>query len=240
MTWQLYVQCFGVPFAFLGLTALAPVPAIGQAGSITGTVTAANVPQLPPLEVTKNQEYCGQTVPSESVVATSDGRLRYAIVYLDGVPFQGELQAGALTITNEQCAFVPHVQAGTVASKLEITSADPILHNTHLSLVRGRAARSLVNLALPNKGTVLDASRATRRPGLVELKCDAHDWMSGYIMLFDHPYSAVTAADGSFTIPNVPAGTYTMKVWHEKLGELTQEVVVTAGESTAVSLAFQG
>ncbi len=234
-----------VVYAGLALTAVAvlaarPAVRAPETGSIIGTVTTSNVPVLPPLEVNKNQDYCGDEVPSEAVVATSDGRLRYAVVHLDGAEFTGDLERTPIAIRNKKCAFVPHVQAGVVKSKLEVTSEDPILHNTHLFLQRGSRSRSLVNLALPGEGARLDASRATRRPGVIELKCDAHKWMSGYLLLFDHPYYAVSDAEGSFSIRDVPPGTYTVKVWHETLGELAEQVVVEPGKATSLSLVFIG
>ncbi len=212
----------------------------GETGSIEGTIKTNAVPDLPPLEVNKNQDYCGDQLESEAVVANAAGQLRYAVVYLDGVEYSGNPEQTPLAIGNEKCAFNPHVQAGMVRSTLEVTSADPILHNTHLFLVSGSRERSLINLALPGEDARLDASRATRRPGVVEMKCDAHKWMSGYILLFDHPYYAVSDAEGSFAIDGVPPGTYTIKVWHETLGELTEEVTVEAGEATSVSFEFAG
>lgn len=234
---QLYV---GILLASLVPLAARPGTQASPTGSITGTVKARSVPRLPPLEVNKNRDYCGDRLPSEAVVAASDGRLRYAIVYLEGAEFPGQLEGVPLAIRNEKCAFVPHVQAGRVGSRLEVTSADPILHNTHLFLRSGTGRKSLLNLALPGEHSRLDASRATRRPGVVELKCDAHKWMSGYLLLFDHPYYAVTDADGSFSIRDVPPGTYTVKVWHETFGELAREVVVEPGKAASLSFEFTG
>lgn len=211
-----------------------------QTGSIVGTVKTLSVPNSPPLEVTKNRDYCGATVPFEAVVATPSGRLRYAVVYVEGAESPGALERTALKITNEKCAFVPHVQAGMVRSRLEITSADPILHNTHLFLLSGSRTKSLINLALPGEDARLDASRATRRPGVVQLKCDAHKWMSGYLLLFSHPYYAVTDREGSFSIHDLPPGTYTIKVWHETFGELAQQVVVEPGKAVSLSFEFAG
>ena len=98
--------------------------------------------------------------------------------------------------------------------------------------------RSLLNLALPNAGIQLDGSRATRSPGLVEVKCDAHAWMSAYIVLFDHPYFAVTDEEGEFEIADVPPGAYTLNVWHETLGAMREEIVVKAGQAVVHSFKF--
>ena len=66
---------------------------------------------------------------------------------------------------------------------------------------------------------------------MVEISCDAHEWMSAYIYVTDHPYAAITGADGSFSMTDVPAGTWSAKVWHENLGEKEAEVTVERGEA---------
>ncbi len=70
------------------------------------------------------------------------------------------------------------------------------------------------------------------------LKCDVHFWMVSYLHVLTHPFFAVTGDDGSFTIPNLPPGTYTIEAWHEKLGAQTQTVTVQAGQAAPVSLTF--
>jgi hypothetical protein len=61
---------------------------------------------------------------------------------------------------------------------------------------------------------------------MVPFKCDGHPWMSAYAGIVPHPFYAVSAADGTFEIPRLPAGTYTLEVWHEELGVRTAEVTV--------------
>jgi hypothetical protein len=71
---------------------------------------------------------------------------------------------------------------------------------------------------------------------IVKFKCDVHPWMTGYVAVTDHPFFAVTGDDGSFTIPNVPAGTYTIEAWHERFGSTTADVKVSADKPGAVDL----
>ena len=56
---------------------------------------------------------------------------------------------------------------------------------------------------------------------VVPFKCDVHGWMNAYVGVLDHPYFAVTKPDGSFSIPNLPPGSYTLAAWHERLGTQT-------------------
>lgn len=222
------------------LIALAPAPTGGDPtnGSIVGTVTAPGVNAAAVLAVDIDKEYCGDTIPSETVVVDSEGRVRYAVVSLESASFSGQATTEQLAIKNRNCAFAPHVQTGRVGSTLNAFNQDNVLHNVRLYLKMGSKRRSLVNLALPAKAGPVDASRATRHAGTIEVTCDAHTWMSGYVVLFDHPYHAVTDAQGSFSIDNVPPGTYPLKVWHESLGELTMEAVVEPGKPTTVALQY--
>ena len=216
----------------------APTDGVPPNGSIVGTITASGAKSAAPLKADTDVEYCGEEIPSEAVVATAKGRVRYAVVSLEGATSPSQPATDRLRVENQKCAFAPHVQTGTVGSTLNAFNQDGVLHNVRLYSKMGSKRRSLINLALPAKAGPVDASRATRRAGTIEVTCDAHTWMSAYIVLFDHPYHAVTDAQGSFSIDNVPPGTYPLKVWHESLGELATEVVVEPGKPTTVALQF--
>lgn len=132
------------------------------------------------------------------------------------------------------------MQAGQAGGVLTLTNEDPTMHNVHLFLHTEGRRRTLINVGLPGNTPSVNASRAVRRAGRIEVPCDAHDWMSGWILLFEHPYFAVTDPEGNFTLGEVPPGGYTLKVWHEALGELSREVVVEQGKMTKVLLRFGG
>lgn len=213
-----------------------------QTGSISGTVKTKGARNPPALHVTKDTEHCGKELPSEAILTAPDGALRNAVIYLEiaGSPLPAGASGSALVLRNEKCAFVPHVQAGVIGGKLTLTNEDPLLHNVHLFLKMDRGRRTLINMGLPGNVSGVDASRAFRRPGVIEVRCDAHDWMTGWILLFEHPYFAVSDERGNFTVPNVPPGTYMLKVWHEELGELSHEVVVAGGKTATVTFQYGG
>ena len=73
---------------------------------------------------------------------------------------------------------------------------------------------------------------------MVRVKCDVHPWMAAWVGVLDHPFFTVSAADGSFTIENVPAGTYTVEAWHEKFGTRTASVTVSEGASAGSDFSF--
>ena len=70
------------------------------------------------------------------------------------------------------------------------------------------------------------------------VKCDVHHWMASYVGVFGNPYFAVSGKDGKFTIPGLPAGTYEIEAWHEKLGTKTATVKVGAEPAVTADFAF--
>ena len=79
----------------------------------------------------------------------------------------------------------------------------------------------------------------TAGPEKIQVNCDAHSWMSAWIVVAEHPYYAVTDADGAFTLPNVPSGTYTIEYWHGTFGMRAAAVTVTAGETVVADGVFE-
>ncbi len=220
------------------VTALLLVPTTGwcQTGTISGTVRVDGaVPPPLALEVDKNQDVCGDTLHADNIIV-NNGSLAFAIAYVDGL--EGETQPQDYTLSNTGCRFDPPVLAGVAGGTLVVGNNDDVLHNTHLNLRRGTRTRTVGNWALSGKGSTIRAERPLRRPGILEVECDAHSWMHAMIRVFDHPYFAVTSASGSFEIAGVPAGTHTIKMWHEVFGELEQSVTVQAGATATVSFDY--
>jgi hypothetical protein len=191
------------------VVALASLPA--AAGEVRGTVRYRGpVPELPPLKVNKDQGTCGESIPDESLLAAG-GRLVNAVVELRGLP-------GG-----------PPVPKG---STLELVSADPILHNVH-----GWIGRSTTfNQAMASPGQRLE--RVLDRPGLVQVKCDVHDWMAAWVMVTEGP-AAVSGSDGAFVLRGVPAGSYTAVTWHERLGERVQQLTVPGEGAVELIVTFE-
>jgi hypothetical protein len=75
---------------------------------------------------------------------------------------------------------------------------------------------------------------------VIEVKCDVHGWMHGWLVAAPTPYVAVSDASGAFKLTDVPAGTYTLEIWHEKLGKSTQKVTVKAKEDAKVNFELAG
>ncbi len=211
-------------------------PGLAQTGTISGTVTLAG-PAPPPrmLAVTKNQDVCGQTVRSREIMVAG-GKLEYAVVSIEGVA--GAVRPRSVLLSNTGCMFVPSYMGAGAGDTIVVDNQDAVLHNTHLGLQIGARVRTMGNWGLSDKGSTIRAEGPLRLPGTLEVTCDAHPWMSARITVFEHPFFSTSDRSGHFEIPNVPAGTHTIKVRHPVLGELEQAVMVTAGTATAVTLTY--
>src|SRR5262245_34022426 len=203
------------------------------AGSIIGQVKFTDdPPAMPTVKVSKDQDYCGETLPNETYLIDSDGGLQNVVVFVDIWPSKAEGDPQKENILNNTgCRYSPRISALQKGERLKVKNNDPKLHIPHSY----HEDRTVFNLSLPFKGTMLDATSRIRQAGVLKVVCDTHAWMLAYIHVFDHPYFAVSDEDGMVTIPDLPAGTYILKAWHEDGGIRSQEITVPEnGDFTVV------
>lgn len=136
-----------------------------------------------------------------------------------------------VVIDQHRCEYVPHVFGIQVGQPLAIRNSDPLLHN-----IRADGKQNAFNLGEPAPMTVTRVFATSEV--MIPVKCDVHAWMRAHIGVVDHPFFAVTGNDGTFALRNMPAGTYTIEAWHEKLGTTTTQVTIGADESKDVSFTF--
>jgi len=206
------------------------------AGSIVGEVKFTDAPpQLKPIKVTKDQDYCGETLPNEIYLIEANGGLKNVVVSLESAPPGNQADAQKENfLYNDGCRYAPHVMAFQRGERLRVKSNDPKLHIPHGYL----GARTVFNLSLPFKNTTLDATSRIRQPGIMKIVCDTHAWMLGFVHVFDHPFFAVTNEQGAFSIPDLPPGNYVLKAWHEDAGIKSQEIAVPESGDVRVSFEF--
>ena len=228
------VVCVGALLVAQQALAAYEVVTVTNGGTIEGIVTlSGTAPGAASIKVTKNQDYCGQTIPDPAYTVDSSGGLANVIVYLKDITKGKAAPAEPLSLVNTKCMFSPRVQGAMVSQQVKISSDDPVLHNTHPQDAATNA--TIFNVALPFKGFSV-TKPLPGMPTMIKVKCDAHEWMHAWIMELDHPYYATTGADGHFTIKDVPPGTYTLAVWHEAAGEKSAPVVVAAGQTVKPKL----
>jgi hypothetical protein len=220
-------HCFASTVILLALFAAGGSLHAQATGTITGVVMTKAV-GLRPIRITMDQRVCGNELPDDAVRVDAGGHLANAVVTLAGVKVgSAPVSSG---IMNEKCSFAPRVQVVRPNATITTSSKDPILHTTNAMTEGGK---NLFNVAVPVPGITITKPLNTPA-GLVRLVCNTHPWMRGYIIVSDD-MAAVTGADGAFTLPNVPAGTYELRIWHESLKGAAQKISVAAGQATAVT-----
>ena len=206
------------------------VVAVSNGGTIAGRVVFREAqPRMKKIIPTKNSEVCGGIREEPEIVLGPDGGVQDAVVYLK------EVKAGKgwndaskrAVLDNHECRYLPRIQAVATGATLEVVNSDPILHNVHGFVGVG----TIFNNALWKDKR---AEKVLESPGLVRIDCDVHGWMRAWVYVGANPYYAMTAKDGSFTIADVPPGSYTLVTWHEYTG--AAEIPVTVKAKDTVSL----
>ncbi len=216
---------------------LSPLPRdnSGGAGTIEGRVvfTGKTIPQPTVIENVTGPASCGAEHSLEDILISKENRgLQNVILALanEGFPRKSRPQGEKLLLDNRKCRFDPHVAVLTSGSTVEAINSDAFFHTTHL--YSGPLSR---NLSLHVGGK---ASHPLQRPGFVIVKCDVHGWMKAFIRVDNHPFHAVSGADGKFQIRDIPEGSYTLEVWHEYYGEQKLAVSVQAGKTVSMEIAY--
>jgi plastocyanin len=213
---------------------------VSAASSITGTVTfEGKVPALKPLAMDADPACAkkhSKPVPSEMLALGSGNTMGNILVWVSkGLPAGKTWPAPKTPVTLDQqgCLYVPHVQGIMVGQTYRILNSDGVLHNVH--------ALPKVNPSFnkPMPATLKEATATFAKPEPVfQIKCDVHPWMSAYIGVFTHPFFSATGTDGKFTISGLDPGTYEITAWHERLGTQTATVTVAANETKSQNFKF--
>ena len=170
-----------------------------------------------------------EAAKAESFIVDSNGNLANVIVYLEGVSYNGKTPNSPVTLDQNGCVYSPHVIGLQAGQPLKILNSDATMHNIHGLPKVNREFNFGMPKSLKEKTIKFD-----KPENVFVVKCDVHPWMKSYAQVFDHPYFAVTGKDGSFSIKNVPDGTYKAVAWQERFNKrtLSQSVTVKGGKAT--------
>jgi hypothetical protein len=194
--------------------------------TITGVATwKGEVPELPPIEIEGDTSACGEEVPSQALrVNLKNNGVPYVLVYLERVE-KGKAPADKYWLHMVDCQFKEHIFPFVRSQVMAMVNHDPFFHNPHFFNAKNV---SLLNVPMPDPDQKIE-HKFLRTPlknerGVMRLQCDVHNNMNAYWAGFDHPYFAVTDADGKFVISGVPAGKYTLVAWHEGYKVIREEM----------------
>ncbi len=208
---------------------------VKDGGTISGTVKFKGTAPAPKkVDVSKDKEVCAKTPKTDESLIVSNGNLVNAVITITDISKGKKMEVGKFTLDQQGCDYHPHVLVFPAGSTVTIVNPDGILHNIH-SYSKVNAP---FNMAQPKFKKTMDVK--IEKPEIIEVRCDVHGWMEGWLVATANPYFALTDNSGSFKLTDVPAGTYTVEVWHQKLGKTTQKVTVKAKEDTKVNFEMAG
>jgi plastocyanin len=204
---------------------------VKDGGTISGTVKFAGTAPAPKkLDVSKDKEVCGKSAKTDQSLVVSGGNLVNAVVTITDIKTGKKIDTSKkVKLTQKDCEYHPHVLAFPAGSTLEIENPDGILHNIHSY----SKVNTAFNMAQPKFKKTME--QKIEKPEVINIKCDVHGWMSGWLVATENPYVAVTDNSGGFKLTDVPAGTYNVEVWHETLGKTSQKVTVKGKEDAKVN-----
>jgi len=171
---------------------------------------------------------------TETHLPSQNGGVGNAVVWLAGVtsgPADTTPRRASLTL--DRCQLTPRVQQMATGGTLLVMSRDAMSSRLRFVDVVSES-RVRARVELNDAGQLVPSSVVAARPGLVAVLDDLHPWIRAYVVIASHPFVAVTAADGAFRFERVPAGRYTLVVWHEQFGVKSRTIRVTTGVETRV------
>ena len=210
-----------------------------KSGSLSGRVTYEGaVPASAPANL-ESDPACVRDNPGGlklDTILVKNGGVDNVFVYVkDGLGnYYFDAPTAAVTLDQKGCNHSPHVLGVRAGQPIEIVNSDATLHNVSADAHVNQG----FNMGQPIKGQK-NTKVFTAPEVMVHFKCNVHGWMSAYLGVLNHPYFAVTTGGGSFELKNLPAGTYTIEAWHEKLGTRTESVTLAEKEAKTVSFAFK-
>lgn len=231
-------QIITAAFLLSGVAAISFAgPAKPAGGSISGKITYEGTPaKQKPIDMSKEPSCAKQyaTPPTtETVVTGGNNSLENVVVYISAGAPDEAAPSKAVTFDQKGCRYLPHVLAFQTNQELKIVNDDQTSHNIHpLAKVNHEWNKSQPPGTPP-------LSEKFEKEEFIPVKCNVHPWMHGNFAVMKNSHYAVSSNDGGFTLPNLPAGKYTVTAWHESYGTQTQDVTISGSETKSVNFVFK-
>jgi hypothetical protein len=202
------------------------------------------IPKREPLNITQDKEHClskGQILDESVLVNEKNRGVKNVVVWLrpddkdpkakfapEQIHPDTKRDAVEHVITQPCCMFTERVTAARVGDKIVVKNPAPVAHNFFWT----SSNNGEENKTIPKNEEYKLPNPLVPETPPIKYSCTIHGWMTGYVRIFDHPYYAVTDADGKFEIKNAPAGKYRIVYWHENgfkggaAGRLGEEIEI--------------
>ena len=206
-------------------------------GTIKGRVVWAgdSIPEPEKLDTSKEPKCVakdgGPVMSDKWLINPKNKGVRYVCVWLRTEEDNGKLpihpdlakiadKDKEVVVDQPCCMFEPHGLALRTGQVLVAKNSSELGHNVDWSGIKQEGGNTLVP---PGGKLVIDKMKVTGYP--IKISCGIHPWMKGWVWMFDHPYYAVTDADGNFEIKNAPVGKFRIVAWHDEAGWRNQETL---------------
>jgi plastocyanin len=223
----------------VALLAVSIVISPALAGSISGTVKFEGaVPKMRPVKMDADPGCAKKhttTPTSEALVLGEGNTMGNVFVRIkSGLPDKAyPAPSTPVVLDQDGCRYIPHVIGAMKGQEIKILNSDGLLHNVH-ALPK---VNKTFNMAMPASRTEAVVT-FSEEESMFKIKCDVHPWMVAYVQVMSHPFFGVTGKDGKFKIDGLPAGTYEVEVWHEKLKTKSSTVTIAGDENKTADFSF--
>jgi plastocyanin len=203
---------------------------------------SGKAPEMPELPRKSDPVCAAKPMKSNEVIVNSNNTLKDVLVRIAPGAVKGKFSAPPATVSVKQqdCMYVPRVQGAVAGQLVEVENDDKTMHNVHTY----KGQETILNQGQPAGSPPIKkdsiASEATTSNAALKFKCDVHPWMTGFLVVTDHPFFQTTGADGAFKLDKVPAGKYTVEAWHSKYGVKTMQVTVEANKAAEAKFTYDG
>jgi plastocyanin len=214
-------------------------PVAAGFGAVTGTVAfSGKAPEMAELPRKADPVCAAKPMKSNEVIVNGNATLKDVLVRITPGTVKGKFAAPTTPamVKQQDCMYVPRVQGAVAGQIVEIENEDKTMHNVHTY----KGQETILNQGQPAGSPPIKKDSIASEAAVLKFKCDVHPWMTGFLVVTDHPFFQTTGADGAFKLDKVPAGKYTVEAWHSKYGLKTAQVTVEANKSAEAKFAYDG
>ena len=211
----------------------------GDEGTITGKILFTGAAPAPKTIDMGQDPVCVSSATDKTTedAVVKDGKLGNVLIYVKSGgavdKFSFTAPSTAVDLDQKGCRYHPHVLGVMTKQNIRIINSDNTTHNIHPSPTKNQEWNQS-----QTAGQAPFEKSFARQEVVIPVKCNQHPWMKAFIAVLPHPFFAVSKEDGSYTLPPLPPGEYTIVAWHEKFPEQTAKVTIGAKESKTQDFTF--